>query len=101
MSEIIDEASLISNQSGVDWTVPTLYELAHFKEKINESPGIEGQTYDVATTTPTIGTTNDTTFSLIRQSDGLLEVDSGTYGNGDTASNQMCFKGPVGATITE
>lgn len=101
MSEIIDEASLISNQSGVDWTVPTLYELAHFKEKINESPGIEGQTYDVATTTPTIGTTNDTTFSLIRQSDGLLEVDSGTYGNGDTASNQMCFKGPVGATIAE
>lgn len=116
MSEAIDRASLISNQSGIDWTIPTLYELAHFKDKINESPGPtykvcrteECRTYgnytveyDVVTSTPTSGTTNETTFSLIRQSDGLLDVDSGTYGNGDSGAYQMCFKGPAGATITE
>jgi len=116
MNEAIDRASLISNQTGIDWTIPTLYELAHFKDKINESPGPtykickteECRTYisntaeyDVVSTTPTSGTTNETTFSLIRQSDGLLDVDSDTYGNGDAGAYQMCFKGPAGATIIE
>jgi len=116
LNEAIDRASLISNQTGVDWTVPSLYELAHFKDKIKESPGPTYKVclneacgtlstytakYDVVTTTPTTGTTNDTTFSLIRQSDGLLDVDSGSFGNGDSGAYQMCFKGPAGATITE
>ena len=99
----------ISNQTGIDWVVPTLYELAHFKEKIKQSPGptyrvisagggvfsTHTAEYEVITTTPTIGTANDTPFRIIRNVNGLLDIDD-SFGEG---AYQMCFKGPAGASI--
>ena len=109
LEDAIDRASLISNQTGIDWVVPTLYELAHFKEKIKQSPGptyrvisagggvfsTHTAEYEVITTTPTIGTANDTPFRIIRNVNGLLDIDD-SFGEG---AYQMCFKGPAGASI--
>ena len=111
LEQLNDKASLISNQSGVDWVVPTLYELAMFSDLIKESPGVTfkvttdgGGTYSsptaeyrVMTSTKTSGTTSNRNLVLNRMTDGVLQT-RGVYTSG---SFQMCFKGPVGATITE
>ena len=111
LEQLNDKASLISNQSGVDWVVPTLYELALFKDLIFESPGVTfrvtsdgGGTYStptaeyrVMTSTKTSGTTISRNFVVNRMNDGVLQ----TRGVWESGAFQMCFKGPVGETITE
>ena len=111
LEQLNDKASLISNQSGVDWVVPSLYELAMFSDLIKESPGVTfkvttdgGGTYSsptaeyrVMTSTKTSGTTSSRNLVLNRMTDGVLQT-SGVWNTGEF---QMCFKGPAGATITE
>ena len=111
--EANDQASLYSNQTGITWEVPSLYELIHFKNKIPVSPGptykvtssgggtysIQTAEYIILTSTPTKGTTNETTFSVTRNANNLLNVQDRTQGDGDAGSYKMCFKGPKGASI--
>ena len=110
--EATDRASLISNQTGVDWTVPTLYEMAYFKEKIKESPGqsykvsregfqdqVIEPIFEVTTSTPLYEGVEQT-WGLIRNSNSLLELDGIKYsGTEDVGRYQMCFKGPAAASL--
>ena len=111
LEQLNDKASLISNQSGVDWVVPTLYELAMFSDLIKESPGktfkvtsdsggtytTQTAVYRVMTATKSSGTTSSRNLNFKRMSDGVLQIVT----SWESGRHQMCFKGPVGATITE
>jgi len=113
LEQLEDKASFISNQSGIDWVVPSMYELVLFKDLLRQSPGPEftvcandGCTlsntytpeYRVLTSTSNgRSAPSNRNYHLKRMEDGVTQFRSSS----NEGTFQMCFKGPVGEEISE